>query len=255
MKAGGRIRYFKTTTATGAALAGSATATETDLPPYTPADLQTAYNLTDASATDGKGETVALVDVYDDPNAESDLAVYRSDYGLPACTTANGCFRKVNEYGQTTPLPPPDPGAKLTGGGWELEVSLDMDMVSAICPNCHILLVEANSADDADLINNAARWAGTCSPEPNCTPPALYVSNSYGGPDSVDSQVNDFSYQSPGVAYTASTGDYGYGVYFPASSLGAIAVGGTSSCLRRPIPGDGQRSPGQMAVQAALLTG
>lgn len=223
----GRLRYFKTTTTEGAPVAGSATASAADLPPYTPADLQAAYNLTAASGDDGIGETVAVVDAYDDPNAEDDLAFYRSFYNLPPCTTGNGCFEKVNEYGQAAPLPPPDPTADITGG-WELEESLDMDMVSAICPNCHILLVEASSTSEDDLINHAAKWAGTCTPEPNCTPPANYVSNSYGGPDTADLEVNDFNFQSPGVAYTASTGDHGYGVAFPAASLGAIAVGGTS---------------------------
>src|ERR1041384_2794133 len=98
---------------------------------YGPADLQSAYKL--PSTTAGAGQTVAIVDAFDDPTAESDLAQYRSAYGLPPCTTANGCFRKVNQTGGTLyPAPSPD---------WGLEISLDLDMVSAICPNCHILLV------------------------------------------------------------------------------------------------------------------
>ena len=101
---------------------------------YGPADLQAAYNL--PSATAGAGQTVAIVDAYDDPNAESDLAVYRAQFGLPPCTTANGCFRKVNQSGGTKP--------PRANSGWAEEISLDLDMVSAICPNCHILLVEAN---------------------------------------------------------------------------------------------------------------
>src|SRR5438874_13841236 len=101
---------------------------------YGPADLQSAYKL--PSATAGVGQTVAIVDAFDDPTAESDLAQYRSFYGLPPCTTANGCFRKVNQTGGTLPMPAPS-------ADWSLEISLDLDMVSAVCPNCHILLVEA----------------------------------------------------------------------------------------------------------------
>ena len=101
---------------------------------YGPADLQSAYDI----PSGGDGVTVAITDAYDDPRAESDLAVYRSNFGLPACTTANGCFRKVNQSGQSSPLPAAD-------SGWSGEISLDIDMVSAICPSCHILLVEASS--------------------------------------------------------------------------------------------------------------
>src|SRR5262249_54851379 len=108
---------------------------------YGPANLQSAYKLSSAS---GSGMTVAIVDAQDDPNAESDLGTYRSQFGLPACTTANGCFSKVNQNGAASPLP-------ATDTGWAGEISLDVDMVSAICPNCHILLVEANSASDANL--------------------------------------------------------------------------------------------------------
>src|SRR5256886_10643486 len=89
---------------------------------YGPADLQSAYGLPSASA--GSGQTVAIVDAFDDPTAESDLGQYRSFYGLPPCTTANGCFRKVNQTGGTLPMPPPSPD-------WALEISLDLDMVSA----------------------------------------------------------------------------------------------------------------------------
>jgi len=112
--------------------------------PGTPAWLQQAYDLTYLSQTRGAGDTVAIVDAGDDPNAESDLGVFRSTYGLPACTTANGCFEKVNQHGQSSPLP-------LPSTAWEPEESLDMDAVSALCPNCKILLVEANDASDYNL--------------------------------------------------------------------------------------------------------
>src|SRR5919199_607667 len=96
---------------------------------YGPTDLQAAYNLTSDSATRGAGQTVAIVDAYDDPNAASDLATYRSQYGLPPCTVASGCFTKVSQTGSTTALP-------ATDGGWAQEISLDLDMVSAACPDC-----------------------------------------------------------------------------------------------------------------------
>src|SRR4051794_30928287 len=123
-------------------------------PGYHPADLQGAYNLNPAGGT---GQTIAIVDAFDDPNAEADLGVYRSTFGLPACTTANGCFKKVNQSGATSPLPPGDTG-------WGGEISLDLDMASAICPKCHILLVEGTSASFANLgtaVNTAAAMGAT----------------------------------------------------------------------------------------------
>jgi subtilase family serine protease len=180
---------------------------------YGPAQLQSAYSL--PSSTAGSGATVALVDAYDDPNAESDLAVYRSQYGLPACTTANGCFKKVNENGDASPLPPTEP----PGDDWATEESLDMDMVSAACPLCHIDLVEANS-DSFDDLGTAVDAAVTLG--------AQYVSNSYGGSDFSGEASLDVYYNHPGVAVTASAGDDGYGVSYPAASPDVVSVGGTS---------------------------
>jgi subtilase family serine protease len=174
---------------------------------YGPGDLQSAYNL--PSATAGSGRTVAIVDAYDDPTAEADLAVYRSQFGLPACTTANGCFKKVNQSGGTS--------YPRKNGGWAQEISLDLDMASAICPNCHILLVEATSNSFANLgaaVNEAAALAPSS------------ISNSYGGTDATD--ASEPYYNHPGIAVTASTGDSGYGAQFPASSHYVTAVGGTS---------------------------
>jgi hypothetical protein len=113
----------------------------------TPAWLQQAYDLTFLSQTRGVGNTVGIVDAYDDPTAEADLAVYRSRFGLPPCTSQNGCFAKVNQNGGTSPMP-------ARNAGWEQEIALDIDAVSALCPNCKSLLVEANSASTVDL--NAA---------------------------------------------------------------------------------------------------
>ena len=121
-----------------------------DMRGYVPADLQSAYQL--PSATSGSGQTVALVEAFDDPEAESDLAVYRSTFGMPECSSANGCFRKVNQLGQPTPLPRPNPG-------WGVETSLDLDMIAAGCPNCSVLLVEADDERSRNLAKAADRAA------------------------------------------------------------------------------------------------
>ena len=104
---------------------------------YAPADLDSAYGLPSASA--GAGQTVAVVDAYDDPKAESDLNTYRTEYNLGKCSSADGCFRKVNLSSEEDP-----------SRAWAKEISLDLDMVSAVCPNCHILLVEAKGASTSD---------------------------------------------------------------------------------------------------------
>jgi len=175
-----------------------------------PSDLQNAYKI---NASAGAGKIVAIVDAMDDPSAESDLAVYRSQYGLPACTTANGCFKKVNQNGAASPLPKAD-------AGWSGEIALDLDMASAICPSCKIVLVEASSASMTDLgasVNQAVKQGATV------------VSNSYGGGESSSNSSFDSSYfNHPGVAIFASSGDGGYGVEYPAASPDVIAVGGTS---------------------------
>jgi len=177
---------------------------------YGPADLQSAYKL--PSATAGGGQTVAIIDAYDDPNAEADLGVYRTNFGLAPCTTANGCFRKVNQAG-TTSYP-------TANSGWGQEISLDLDMVSAICPNCHILLVEASSASNADLAASVDTAAGLG---------ANAISNSYGGAESSsDVSTYDAHYNHPGIAITASSGDSGYGPQYPAASPYVTAVGGTT---------------------------
>lgn len=176
---------------------------------YGPADLQSAYKLSGLSAG---GRTVAIVDAYNDPTAETDLATYRTKFGLAACTTANGCFKKIDQRGGTA--------YPRTNAGWAQEISLDLDMVSATCPSCKILLVEANSASFADLgtaVNKAATIAGVSA-----------ISNSYGGGDAADASYGSY-YNHPGIAVTASTGDSGYqGGSYPASSSYVTAVGGTS---------------------------
>jgi len=177
---------------------------------YDPSYLQSAYQT--PSATAGTGQTVAIVDAYDDPNAEADLNSYRSYFGLPGCTSASGCFHKVNQNGQASPLP-------SSNASWSQEIALDLDMVSAICPNCKILLVEANSATFSDL-GTAANSAVSLG--------ATVVSNSYGGSEFSSETNYDSYYKHPGVAVTVSSGDSGYGVEYPAASQFVTAVGGTS---------------------------
>ncbi|GHE90317.1 hypothetical protein GCM10014715_53460 [Streptomyces spiralis] len=175
-----------------------------------PANLHSAYNL---PTTGGSGLTVAVVDAYNDPNAESDLATYRSTYGLSPCTKANGCFKQVSQTGSTTSLPSNDTG-------WAGEEALDIDMVSAVCPNCNIILVEANSANDTDLgiAENEAVALG-----------AKFVSNSWGGGEASGQTTEDSQYfKHPGVAITVSAGDSGYGAEYPATSQYVTAVGGTA---------------------------
>jgi subtilase family serine protease len=190
---------------------------------YGPADLRAAYNLATASAKRGFGQTVAIVDAYDDPTIESDLATYRSYYGLPPCTTANGCFRKVNQDGEQGNYPP------VANPDWEPEIALDVEMVSAICPNCHILLVEANSADEAIAAPNPAQHSDLgASVDTAVNLGATEVSNSYGSAGvEPDSTFFDHYYNHPGVAITTGTGDFDYGTAWPGTSPYVTAVGGT----------------------------
>jgi Putative Ig domain len=176
---------------------------------YGPADLRSAYKLQPATST----ATVAIIDAYDDPAAEADLTVYRAQYGLPACTTANGCFRKLNQTGSTSPMP-------AGNTGWAGEISLDIDMVSAVCPTCHILLVEANSASSTDLFTAVKKAVALG---------AKYISLSWGGSEWGGTDASDAANLNyPGVAITASSGDGGTGSMYPATSQYVTAVGGTT---------------------------
>jgi subtilase family serine protease len=179
--------------------------------PYGPADLRAAYGLWPKNA--GVGETVAIVDAMNDPTVASDLAQYRTLYHLSAATIANKRFNKVNESGNPAgPFPAND-------AGWSQEISLDVDMVSAICPNCNILLVEANSASFSDLATSVDTAASLG---------AVAISNSYGGGEFNGETSEESHYNHPGVMITASSGDSGYGPQFPAASQYVTAVGGTS---------------------------
>jgi subtilase family serine protease len=175
---------------------------------YGPTDLRNAYNVT---GTGLSTTVIAIVDAYGYTNAESDLGVYRKTFNLPPCTAANGCFAKYNQNGIQGSYP-------RQNTGWAQETALDLAMASAMCPSCKIILVEANSANYADLAAavTTAKNKG-----------AHVISNSYGGGEA-GSTAYQPAYQAPGVAITVSTGDSGYGVQFPASTPYVTAVGGTS---------------------------
>jgi subtilase family serine protease len=177
---------------------------------YHPSDLRDAYNLTSKGSS---AHTIAVVDAFHYPGAEADLKKYRKKFNLPPCTKANGCFDQVDQNG----------GHNFVGSnlGWNQEAALDLDMASAICPNCKIVLVEGNS----NSFGNLATAVNTAANLPN----VIAVSNSYGGGEGGTTSFES-SYDHLGIAVTASTGDSGFagGVQFPASSPHVIAVGGTS---------------------------
>lgn len=181
---------------------------------YTPSDLRKAYKLTTASARGGKGKTIAIVDAFNDPHAAADLAHYRSHFHLPACTTSNHCLRIVNQKGKASPLP-------KANANWAVEESLDLDMVSAICPNCHIVLVEATTPSSLNLgtaENTAVRMG------------AKYVSNSWSGGEFIGQDFFNPDFNHPGVVIDFASGDnaYAFGPAYPTDLQYVTAIGGTS---------------------------
>ncbi len=188
---------------------------------YGPSALRSAYKIASAATRNGHGRIIAIVDAFSDPRAGSDLAAYRAHYHLGACTRATGCLRIVNEHGNASPLP-------TANRNWAGEESLDLDMVSAICPKCHILLVEARSASVSDLAiaENTATAKG-----------ARYVSNSWSGSEFVGQDAFTHFFNHPGVVIDFASGDFGYGPAYPTDLQYVTAVGGTT--LRRSRTGRG----------------
>jgi subtilase family serine protease len=180
-----------------------------------PGQLRSAYGLSKPAQASNKG-TIAIVDAYNDWHAAGDLAKYRSYYGLPACKESTRCLRVVNQKGTTAWYP-------KGNSGWAEEESLDMDMVSAICPKCKIILVESNSTTAGSLsaAEDTAFRLG-----------AKFISNSWGGPEFSTEASYDSHFEHPGVAITVSSGDDGYGVQWPASSPDVTAVGGTTLWMK-----------------------
>jgi subtilase family serine protease len=194
---------------------------------FGPSDLRSAYGITSMGSTT---TTVAIVDAFGYPRALSDLQMYRSTFGLPpivACTTngAHPCLA-VRSQTCTTTLP-------RANVGWEQETALDLDMVSAMCPNCNILLMEGTSSSFSSLAA-AANRAVTCTPTGSAP---VAISNSYGGSESGGSSLSA-SYTHAGITVTASSGDSGFqaGPQFPATSPGVLAVGGTALHFPNGIP-------------------
>ncbi len=209
---------------------------------YYPGDLQSAYGVASAAASFSPGPsapTIAIVDAYDDPNAASDLAAYRASLsgatdpntGLPDAaipplcsgTATSGCvtFTKVNQSGGTT--------YPRGNTGWAEEISLDLDMASAVCPSCNITLVEASSSSFSNLAA-AVSYAKSLNP--------AVITNSYGGAEfSSETSDNGIYSGTATTAITAATGDSGYGAEYPAASPGVTAVGGTSLSYDRTSTG------------------
>jgi hypothetical protein len=202
-----------------------------------PAELHKAYAL---PLTAAEPQTVAIVDAYDDPHAEADLRVYDEQFALlPACTEANGCFTKVGQYGSQSTLP-------AANGEWSVEIATDIEVAHSVCQNCHIVLVEADTASLSDL--GAAENTAAAKIAAASKPGALEgeISNSWGGSEPTQDSPD---YNHPGIVITASAGDAGYlnwdeyekrgepesgyfeGPDYPASSPHVVAVGGTSLSL------------------------
>ncbi len=181
----------------------------------TPTQLQTAYGFTNISfngtAGTGKGETIAIVDAYNDPNIQSDLNAFDTQFGLPSITV-----NRVNETGGTS-----YPASDSTGG-WELEESLDVESAHAMAPQANIMLVEASSASDTDLLAAVKYAAGH----------ANVVSMSWGGGEFSGEIQDDATYfAQSGVAFVASAGDSGAPASWPSASPNVLSVGGTTLAL------------------------
>lgn len=174
-----------------------------------PAQIRSVYNFP-TSGTAGSGETIAIVDAYDDPTAESDLGVFSSQFGLPACTAANGCFTKVDQNGGTS--------YPVANGNWALEISLDVQWAHAIAPGAQILLVEAATNNLNDLL----------AAEDYAKAHAQYVSNSWGSAEFDGEQLYDSHFAQSGVSFFVSAGDLGLPAEYPSASRNVISVGGTT---------------------------
>jgi hypothetical protein len=181
---------------------------------WAPTELREAYNVPEKG---GSGQTVAIVDAYDDPHANADLKAYRERYKLPACTEENGCFKRMNQSGEKANYPEaPPPGSR-----WPMEISIDVDMVSAACPECHIALIEADSEELSDLYL-AQRTAASGPVE------ATEISDSWGGAEESNEWENDEAFNHKNVPTVVASGDAGGKfAFYPATSKYVIAVGAT----------------------------
>lgn len=220
-----RTRPSSVSSAAPAAAEGSP-ATEYTTPregSLTPSELHTAYSLPSSTAAEST-QTIGIVDAYNDEKAEQDLAKYDTQFGLRECTKTNGCFSKVNGKGKASPLPE-------ANAGWAGEISTDIETAHGVCPNCSILLVEANNSSFLSLEEaeeTAVRLGAT------------EISNSYGSTGE-EPPTDSPAFNHPGIVVTASAGDSGYlnwleqpgtrAAVYPASSPHVVAVGGTRLLL------------------------
>lgn len=220
------VRATATTPGANSYEAAAGAATQGPAGGLTPSDLATAYGF--SSTATGTGQTVAIVDAYNDPTIEADLQTFDTQYTLALCTSANGCFKKVGQTGSTTVLPPNDTT------GWSNEIALDVETVHSVCQKCKILLVEATDNSGTNLaaaVNEAHTLAAT------------EISNSYGGPETGWTSTQAAAFNHPGTVIAASTGDNGYYSFdnfastnmpeAPASFSTVVAVGGTSLYLNQ----------------------
>lgn len=179
-----------------------------------PSQIKAAYGL-NATPNQGQGQIIGIVDAFDNPNAESDLQVYDTQFNLPVCNTGNGCFTKI-KVGN----PPGDTG-------WGLEIALDIQQAHGLAPAAKVILVEANSNSFDDLLAavDVARMNG-----------ATQISMSWSGGEDPSELGFDSFFNHPGVTFMSSTGDSGHGVGYPAASPYVVAVGGTTLVLASPLP-------------------
>jgi hypothetical protein len=191
---------------------GSSASTAASAPGFSPAALRSAYGLTTASSRNGHGATVAVVSAYSDPHAAADLAFYRKHFRLPKCTAARRCLRIVNEHGHVRGLP-------AANSSWAVTEATGLEIVSALCPNCHLLLVEASgtSLTDLGIAEDTAVTAG-----------AKFVMNGWVAPEAVGQDAYDHYFNHPGVAIVAPSGISGDARSFPGDLPYVTSVGGTS---------------------------
>ena len=178
---------------------------------FTPAQISHAYGF-DMVGNKGAGQTIGIVDAYDNPNAEADLAVFNAQFNLPACTSANGCFRKVYGNGKVPPM----------NSNWSMEIALDVEWAHAMAPGAKIILVETPTNNLSDLVNGAVVAVRNG---------ASVVSMSWTAAEWSSETSMDKNFISNGVTYLAASGDAGTGVAYPAASPDVIGVGGTSLTL------------------------
>ena len=211
--------------ASGSTAKGQAASPQSATPiGLSPKAITTAYGF---PTTGGSGETIAIVDAYDDPTITANLSTFSSQYGLPACTTTSGCFAKVNQNGGTTTYPRATPS-------WALEISLDVEWAHALAPNAHILLVEATTNSDTNLFV-AVNYA---------TLHAQYVSLSWGGAEFTGETTFDPDFTAdPSVSFFAASGDSGKEILYPSASPDVVSVGGTTLTVTKTTDAWKSESP------------